>query len=595
VVNDLEDQLLGGEEIYQRPLNNLLSDALEQPVVEEEHPQHQQNEPLPHAQERTTPQIITSDNAALEFPSRSPPLRQKAQLIRKVTFQDGTAAENESQSASAQSGGPFRRHHSNEVSFSQQLKITAAAKKPFTPKKKEIEVLQQLMMVSIPRSSLPESDSEDDSENDSGNENVEAENDTSEEDYEGSEEERSDTPEESSEEVDAESDDEVEVEEDGKGILGREDHGPALPRTPELIQPPRPSKIEFQIPVREMKKPTLRREDAQNLIFEMSPRHLPNGLSTSQRSATRRRSSRLQEQQALHSHELLPNSVNKIIVDEPEAKARNAYSRRRSALAQDNDLDSWRPREPITSSLPMEVEDDEIVDTPSPLAADVTSSNQRTFSARRLSRMASQALTVVASRPASPQQPLTNNGDSQGSVELGNTQRLLRVSADAYIPETQFSQPCEEGEKDDYQGENEDEDEDEADVDVPNSQLTFVIESRDYFEGAPQCHYDPIRKLNLVRRKSIPAVLHTPHRPGIDEAEMMTGGVTMAAAFQHTIPIPSRSKSSAGGMNKLMTSIPAREKSLRVLTRQASVELGTLPPSTRRRMVSLPFVPPFKK
>jgi hypothetical protein len=273
---------------------------------------------------------------------------------------------------------------------------------------------------------------------------------------------------------------------------------------------------------------------------------------------------------------------DEMVIDQPQTKDRNEPVRKKSFPApptNDGD-DSWRPREPVTNSMPVEVEDDEIIDPPSPAPAHTSSFNKRRKASRRLSRIASHALSLVASRPSSPQQDLLvlNSHNSQGSIELGDTQRLLHRSPRSHIPESQFDQAQPEPE------------EDQEDDETPTSQMTFVPESSlGYFERASQDLQQPFRKPNLVRSKSMSASMHTPRRSEAREAGMMVGGINMTATFQHTLS-PVRS---SGAMPTLMSST-GKEKSLKSLTRQASIELGTLP-SRRKKLVSLPFQPPFKK
>lgn len=444
------------------------------------------------------------------------------------------------------------------------------------------------MMVSIPRSSIKESDSEDGSDSEEDRED-EAESEVG---SDSDEDERSDTPEEDSAE---EGDDEfVEAEKEDVEMTKVDDVVPGSPEALEHTKPPHPNRIEGQIPKTvKVAVPTLRRQDAQNPILEMSPKHVPTIGRTPLKPATRRRSSRLQQQQVSSSDELLRDTIANMTIDKPQEKERRDSVRRRSAPARDSDDDdSWRPREPITSTVLLEVENDEIIDPPSPVPNPSASNSymvsQQLGSSRRLSRIASQALQFVNSRPTSPQQPAPINTDSQGSVELGDTQRLLRGDQHAYIPETQFSKPKQEPEQEAV-----DEGEEEVEPDVLLSQVSFVPQSS-YFEQASQNLQEPVRRPNVVRTKSMPASMHTPRAP--ERPELIAGGITIAEAFQYTIsPSQSRSKSIGGVRGTLLTATPGSEKSLRTLTRQASRGLGTLPSSTRKRMVSLPFVPPFKK
>ena len=578
LVNVADNQSVSEEEVLQNPQNESLLDVVEQMVSEDEAPKQQQNEPLPHAPEQTTSKNASSETSVLDLPSRSSPLRQKEIRNRKVTFEEGNNSHDQpSRTASIQLGRSFGRGDSNEVSVPQQLKMISAPKKPATPQKKDIEVLQQLMMVTIPRSSVKDSDSEDDSDV----ENCVEDKSESERSADSDEEDGSDTPEEDSgEEGDDESENEVEDEEEDVEMVHQEDGTTASAEATEHIQLPYSSEIELQIPEMKVAIPTLHREDAQNPILEMSPRHLLNSIRTPLGSVTRRRSSRLQRQQELHSVELFSNSIDNTVVEQPQTSDENKLACRRSApVRNNNDDNSWRPREPATSSMPMELEDDEIVNSPSPVTSYINSFNSRS-SARRLSQIANQALQLVTSYPRSPQHPLPNNYDSQISMELGNTQRLLRGSLHAYILETQFIKSTQEL----------DEEQEGEERDVPLSQADFVPEIG-YFERASQQLQQPSRKPNVVRTKSMPASMHGLRAP--ERGELMAGGITIAAASHYTI-LQGRSKSSGGGMDTLMSATRRQERSLKTLTRQASKELGTLP-SGRKRMMNLPFQPPFKK
>jgi hypothetical protein len=542
----------------------IVDDEEELPVDGDDVPQQ------PVGQERTTPQISASENSPSQALTRSSPLKQKEERMRKVTCKDETTVKAQpSQTASTQSGGPFNRYKSNEVSVSEQRKMISAPKVVVTPRKKEIAVDYQLMMVSIPRSSMEGTDSEDES----GEESYEEDGSESEQDSENSEEERNDTLEvDTEEESGSQLENAAEAEEDMEMI--DQQHSVPAPKAAELRGPRPPRTIEVQIPPTQVQVPTLHKEDALNPIINIRAEHLREVVSTPLKPTPRRRSARLPDNQALKPDELLLRSIDGMIVDKLETKDRSEPARRK---AKNDDDDSWRPRKPITSSIAMEVGDDEIVDTPSPVCDHITSSNKRRDASRRLSLIACQAPRLVASRLSSPQQelPLLSNHDSQGSVELGETQRLFRYSPHSCIPETQIQTL-------------EQELEEEQESDIPRSQRTFVPESS-YFERASQDLQQLFRKPNLVRSKSMFASMHTPLREDEGEFGIMAGGITMTAALQHTISLIR----SSGHVPTLMSS-SGKERNLKSLTRQASIELGTLP-SGRKRLVSLPFHPPFKK
>ena len=533
------------EAIPQIPSNHTLPRESEHPIDEDEVPRLPEEERSTLIPEQTTPQIPRSETSVPEFPIRSSPLKEKERWMRKVSFkdQDRTISQAQpSQPDSNQSEGLFNpRHKADEVSVSQQLKMLSSSTKPVAPKK-EIEVLQQLMMVSVPRSAVREGDSENESDaedRDEDQSNSERSSDEEEEDHDSSEE--------SGEDGDTED----------------EEESIQLPKTVVV--------------------PSLRREHAQNPLLDMSPGRSLDDVGITRTSATRRRPSRLQAGQATQSDEFFLVTVDNKAVDVPHSTVHNS-SRRRSLPVNNNDDDSWRPREPVTDSMPMEVEDDEIVDPPTPVAAHVQASMKRRDSAMRLRRMASQELRLVASTPQSPEPALSpvNEPESQGSVELGCTQRLLKCSAEAYMQETQSNKSIQEL----------DEEVDDHEPDIGTSQMTYLPESS-YFERVSRTLRDEIWRPSPMRTKSMPASMHTACT--LERTESMAGNPSTTAAFKNTIP-PSRSKSSCSvGGTLLGATTPGQEKSLRSLTRQASMELGTLPNSARQRMVSLPFQPPFKK
>ena len=617
-----------------------------------------QNKTLPTVSKQSTPRATTNDKSPLQPPTRSSPLQQKVQRNRKVIFEEGKAPTQPSQSVSTESVGLFQRHESNEVNVLQQLKTISApkvAQVAATPKKKEIPVDYQLMAVSIPRSSMADKDSDGESEDRYAEDESELESgsDDSEEERSDTLEEHTDDE----RDPQAENWAEVEEEEEDVEMIDQQIDVPSSPKAtgcPELLPS---TKVEVQSCPKQAQVPTLRRENAQNPL-EISPRKLQEVLGSPSKPNPRRCSARLPDQQPMdsivptsskpapprrhsarilgqqteHPYELLLDSVDKTVVgqtqtkesteparrkrsaripyhnlqetlsdehmassfdkmvaNQPQPKDRNKNTRRKSIPAparyddddDDDDDDSWRPQEPATNSMPTEIEGDEIVDTPSPVHGYITSSYERKITSRRLSLVASQALSIVASRPNSPQQEslLFSIRCSQGSIELGDTQNFARRSFGSHISETQFDQH-----------EREPEEEQEEEDEIPSSQPTFISESSlSYFGRTSQDLHQPFKKPILTRSKSMPASMHTPRLPEGGEAGMMAGGITMTAAFQRAIS-PVRS---SGPMPTLMTST-GKEKSLKCLTRQASIELGTLP-SGRKRMVSLPFVPPFKK
>jgi hypothetical protein len=241
---------------------------------------------------------------------------------------------------------------------------------------------------------------------------------------------------------------------------------------------------------------------------------------------------------------------------------------------------SWRPRVPEHSGMSMEVEE-EIVDTGSPIRAQTRARTtiRRHPSSRRHSGKGSQHLTIVRSRPSSPSpNPMfTSLQDSQGSVILGEPLRVVRRSSGNSIPETQFVD----------------------DSEILETRFTFVPDSTGYFDQARRDLTELTRGPKFVTRTtSMP--MHTLHRPN----PLMAGHTSVTAAFAHTLsrnPLTAGSTSMSSPVRPtsrlptLMEETPYQMKSLKALTRQASLGLGTVPESARKRMVSLPFTPPFKK
>jgi hypothetical protein len=257
--------------------------------------------------------------------------------------------------------------------------------------------------------------------------------------------------------------------------------------------------------------------------------------------------------------------------------------RHKSIPSYSSDPDSsWRPRVPEHSGMSMEVEE-EIVDAGSPIRAQTRARTTIRLhpSSRRNSGIGSQPLTIVRSRPSSPSRnPLfTNLQDSQGSIILGEPPRVVRRSSGISIPETQFVD----------------------DPEVLETRFNFVPASTGYFDQARRGLAESTARPNLlIRTTSMPVQMHTLHRPN----PLMVGDISISQAFAHTLsrnPLTAGSASMSSPVRPtsrlptLMEETPDQMKSLKALTRQASLGLGTVPESARKRMVSLPFTPPFKK
>lgn len=152
------------------------------------------------------------------------------------------------------------------------------------------------------------------------------------------------------------------------------------------------------------------------------------------------------------------------------------------------------------------------------------------------------------------------------SLIMGDSQRFVRNAAPEPIPETQ------------------------SDEDVREAGRRVLVAQTSYFSQASQNLAEPVRSSNIRRSKSSLARLRFAQPQEQTDKGSMAGGITMSAAFQHTV---SPVKSSASRLPSLMEKTPKHQKSLKTITRQASVGLGVMPGSARKRNVSLPFAPPF--
>ena len=232
----------------------------------------------------------------------------------------------------------------------------------------------------------------------------------------------------------------------------------------------------------------------------------------------------------------------------------------------DHDLDnSWHPRIPIRSGLALEV-DEEIADS----AASSPVQNRQSlhcYSSRRLSRIGNKQLTMVRSRQNSPmpEDESINTHETQESVELGHPQRIAYHSPSDAILETQTSNQPE----------------------IPETQ--FSIEpQKSYLERALGLLREPIDNLSLRRIKSMPAQAFSAQQEQSGDA--IAGEFTMLGEFKHPI---SRVKTTHQ-MPTVLEGGANAGKSLSALTRQASLSMGTLPGSTRKRVASFQLTrPPF--
>jgi len=225
----------------------------------------------------------------------------------------------------------------------------------------------------------------------------------------------------------------------------------------------------------------------------------------------------------------------------------------------------WHLRKPRPSTITME-EDEEIFDSPSPIAPSQTSR------ARIIRRRGSRPLTTTSfpRSPSSTEPSVLIVPDSQGSVELGDPRKPARQISRAHMTQTYVEGDAVEPDEE------------------PLSQQSFVPTSS-YFDRASQHLQIPIQRTYLSRTKSMPRDMHYFRQEQNDG--MMVGGITMSKAFMHTVS----PRKSSGRVPSILEETATREKSLKALTRKASVGLGTLPASEKRRTVSMRFAPPFKK
>lgn len=214
---------------------------------------------------------------------------------------------------------------------------------------------------------------------------------------------------------------------------------------------------------------------------------------------------------------------------------------------------SWRPTPPVFSGLTIEVDED-IYDSPMPIRRGTS----QLHPSRQRSRIPSQPLRLVRSRPISPKpiETIETQHDTQGSIILGETQNS--VLPERVIYETQL-------------------------LDEPVESHLQIFDALDYFARASQTLKEPIHRLKPMRAKSSPAHLHL----GLDKDDMNL--LPPTAMFRATI---SPVKSSR--LSTLTEEVSTPHKSLDALTRKASQGMGTLPAGARSRTVSVPFKPPFK-
>ncbi|OWP05902.1 hypothetical protein B2J93_6226 [Marssonina coronariae] len=237
----------------------------------------------------------------------------------------------------------------------------------------------------------------------------------------------------------------------------------------------------------------------------------------------------------------------------PEARVDHRADQRPQKLLYSDDTDSsWRPRILDTSGPDAQV-DEEIIDFPTPLPLKQKAALERRQSLRARLISVRKPLNTAKVRPERQTQeviPVDAYGSHWGSIELGGAREFSARSFASTIPETQF-------------------------LDIPEEHRTQVMEKdMSYFSQASQ-------QLDLRSHRSISSrLLSTPARVRFAQQEesrgddMMTGGIPISATFQHTITSPFKTPLSQRLGSSQRT--PSKGRSLKELTRQASLGMGTV-------------------
>jgi hypothetical protein len=584
-------------------INNPQAEHGEDPMLIDDQPEQREQElrsPSHEAvfveyQDQRTPSATTNNFGMSKAPSTmSSPLKRKQQVTSSANLALHDQGDS-SELKTARRG--FQRRPSQEQGLSQKLSAASAEAQARKKRKRDVEVAQELMLVTLKRPLIEhrfenedheEREKEEDSEHDStdrssaescseGNENEEdaddedsASNEKACDSADGAEVEKDIEEQEiqshqmtkrlldemSFTESDDTSDIDTHVsenEEPSADATGRE-HYIVAPRTPKPH-----SAMDLQ-------------RVASQALAGLDPQSSAPGLARRSNHPTPQ-----QENLSLRNGRAVMNPI----LEGSGGTRANRQRRHKSVLSYSSDPDSsWRPRVPEHSGMPMEVEE-EIVDAGSPIRAQTRSrTTTRRLSSRRNSGIGSQPLTIVRSRPSSPSSnPLfTSLQDSQGSIILGEPPRAVRRPSEISIPETQFVD----------------------DPEVLETRFTFVPPPTGYFDQARRGLAESTPGLNpLTRTNSMPVQMHTIYRP----SPLMVGHISMTQVFNHTLsrnPLTAGSASMsspvrpASRLPTLMEETSDQMKSLKALTRQAS--LGwTVPESAKKRTVSLPFTPPFKK
>jgi hypothetical protein len=523
-------------------------------------------------EERTTPRAVTSHGQmSVTPPHMTSPLNRKQSAVR-----DATTSIDDLQKARSHPNQRTAEYvtQPGEVRIFQQLSMISAKKKtPIHTRTGNIEVAQQLMMVSVLKRPTDISYDRDsiEGEGDSERESAKSYSESASEDEDVSKEDDQDLTPEEGIERDEKSDEETQRE------MGcQADKHIRLKRSP--VDPMRKcSESRREKECASVDQEVSRAADAGQKFSSQENQHASIGSGLDATKVIQQVASQALQLEMLNLCKTpLPGKVslpdnlrrgmagNDFVVSSPSTQQNQPFP----ALAQSEHPDSsWCPRVPDTSGSAIEPEE-EIVDSPTPAPLQNRKDIRRRPS-RRQSAFRNQQLTIVESLRNSPvpEKELTSIQDVKKSVILDDSQKVIRRSQASTVPETQFStKPT-----------------------IPETRLSYVPQDS-YIEQSMGQLSQLIQGSNLRQTKSMPAHVYSAQQEQ-HGGTMMAGGIIMTGAFQHTA-YPTKS---ASRMPTSLEESPSKEKSLRTLTMQASLSLGTMPGSARKRTVSLQFNPPFKK
>jgi hypothetical protein len=516
--------------------------------------------------EQNTPSV-PSIGATSETPEHLiSPLKRKQSAVDE----DMTAVGNlqGSQKPASQTPQGHLARKEDETRISQHRAATSTIKKtPIRARTESLEVANELMMVSVqrrPRESKYDTDSSEedgDSERESAESYLAPDNEDEDSFDEASEEYDEDlTPEEDSEQ-DEEDRDAEEEESQHRGLVteivaDRAGSGNPLQNSlrdgiqvaPERVEMPINSEVGRDVGTRN-KFPLVNQESQITRGGPSDARLKQMALQALQEVETAELERQSQIEPASHGNSGQEAKGQAITLPKH-------YRPEEIQLERNDDPDpSWRPRMPNTRGPAMEVDED-IVDSPTPTASQGRFSVHRR-SSRRRSGVGGQQSTMVRSHPhiPIPEEEPADERDMQGSVELGQQQGNGRHSPSDTSPERQPSKHLE----------------------IPETQFS-VEPQMSYMERALSQLNEP----NSVPRSRTKSMLARAFFAQTDYEDdgMMAGGITMSAAFHHTVSPPKSGSS-------LLEESPAQEKTLKALTRQASLSMGTMPGSARKRTPSL--------